>query len=385
MRRWLKYGFILFLLLAGFAGSMVWLLGTPGGIRWMLRVVSEVTGVEITAEEVTGRILDELQLKKMKIEWPEGSMQVDRMFFRWQPFHLLAGKISFSDLDLDRVQIQDDRPKSEALTDLTLPKIHGLPGGWGLEVKSFRVSQSVYRRSHSAPVTLENIRSHVSLANGVLSVPHLEFETDLGRAKGRGTISFWEPSLRLDFGVSLKEALMGLNHFSLTTRLERAREPEQMSGPVTLEGRSGTAEPILLETELGLTSRGIELRRMILSQPGQKAMIRGDGNLDLSGQEPRGKLDLKLKDFNLSKEGMAISKLSGDLRVEGTPGAYGGRFVLRNPAEAWRAAEVSGTFQGNLDGIKAKILDGAALSGKLTGEFGASWSGTNSIRARLEA
>ena len=57
MKRWLAYGLIFFLFLGALAWSVFWMLGTPGGARWLLGAVSRWTQVKINAE-VSGEIID---------------------------------------------------------------------------------------------------------------------------------------------------------------------------------------------------------------------------------------------------------------------------------------------------------------------------------------
>ena len=384
MKRWLACGLIFFLFLGALAWWLFWMLGTPGGARWLLGAVSRWTQVKINAEKVTGRIADELQLEGVEVHWPEGEMKVDDLRLRWQPSRLLVGRVSFQDLSLHGVEIQDHRPESETPTDLTLPRIHGLPLGLVLEVGSFQGEDLVYRRLDRSPLRVDRLLAHVSWGQGVLGVEHLVFEAPLGRGEGSGELSFLKPAFKLNVVLSPKETLIGLDRFSFNAKLQQGQIPEEMAGPAVLTGSSGSVERLLLKGELAVTSSRILLRRFVLVQPGRTGSVSGEAQVDVSGMKPILKVALQLKDIDLSKELALPAIVSGEVAAEGDPSGYGGRFTLENPSKGWQRLYLSGTFQGNLDGIKASVHEGNLLQGKLTGHFGAAWREGLSIEATLQ-
>jgi translocation and assembly module TamB len=374
MRRWLKYGGIVFVILLGMVLAATWLLGTPGGTRWLLRGISYWASVDIKAEKITGRLLDDLHLEGVRVGWPEGEIEIDQLLIRWHPAYLLAGRITFSDLTLERVRISDLRPQKSGPSEITLPKIRILPAGLHLEIRSLKLKKLNYRQGDQNDVTVEDLSAHLSLYQNKVRIENLALRTPLGLGQGKGELNFSRPSIDLYLLYTPREAILGLNRLSLDLKLGPGRGPEQMAGTMVFVGKSEAIERVLLKGELGLSSKGISLTNLILSQPGRPGTIRLDGQIDLTQKDPLTQLHLKLKDIDLSKEVVLKTALSGDLSIEGNFSKYRGRFSMTNSGETWHAVQLSGAFQGDLGSIHLSGLEGALLDGNLKGEINASWS-----------
>jgi translocation and assembly module TamB len=373
MRRWLKYAIIVSVFLVGFAWATIWLLGTSEGARWLLRMVSRWSSVKIEAERVSGRIVDELHLEGINIYWPEGRMQIDKFVARWRPIDLFLAKITFQDINLDRAQLQDDRPESKISPDLTLPKMPGPPVGLHLEVRSFRLNELIYRRLDRSSFKVVNISGHLSWHRGLIKTKHFAFEGPNGHAEVKGELNFLRPSLSLDLGFSPKEPLMGLNFLSINLELLPAHLPEQMAGKMLITAKPGTMEDIKLKGKLGITSNALKLRRLLLSRPGRSGAVAADGELNFSPEKPLFRMNVKLRELDISRELSIAATVSGHLDVEGDLANYHGSFDLRNTQKGWHEAHLAGTFQGDLNGIKVSIPEGSLLDGTLKGQVDASW------------
>ena len=273
MRRWLKYGGMFFVILLGIVLAVSWLLGTPGGTRWFLRGISYWASVDIKAEKITGRLLDDLHLEEVSVSWPEGEIEIDQLLIRWHPAYLLAGRITFSDLTLERVRISDHRPLKSGPQEITLPKIQILPPGLHLEIRSLKLKELNYRRADQNAVTVEDLSAHLSLYQNTVRIEHLELRTPLGLGQGKGELNFSRPAIDLDLLYTPREAILGLNRLSLDLKLGPGRGPEQMAGTMVFVGKSEAIERVLLKGELGVSSRGISLKNLFLSQPGRPGTI----------------------------------------------------------------------------------------------------------------
>lgn len=384
MKRWLKYVIIVSVFLVGLAWAAIWLLGTPEGARWLLEAISRWSPVKIKAERVSGRIVDELHLEGVNIYWAEGWMQIDRFLMRWQPADLFLGKITLQNVDLDRVRLQDDRPESKTSLDLTLPKIPGPPVWLHLEARSFRLNELIYRRLDRSSFKVVNISGHLSWHRSFIRMKHFAFEGPNGHAEGKGELNFLRPSLSLDLCFSPKEPLIGLNSLSINLQLMPARLPEQMAGKMLITAKPATTEGIELKGELGITSNGLKLRRLLLSQPGRSGTVAADGELNFSPKKPLSRMNMKLRELDISQELSISATISGHLDVEGDPADYHGSFDLRNTQKGWHEARLAGTFHGDLNDLKVSILEGTLLDGTLKGQAKASWQKGFSIAGTLQ-
>ncbi|HSB03718.1 MAG TPA: translocation/assembly module TamB domain-containing protein [Thermodesulfobacteriota bacterium] len=384
MKKWLKYGSIGFALLLGIAFATGWLLTTPAGARWLLGAISHWASVEIDARKITGRFFDELRLEGLKIRWPEGLIEIDRLQVRWQPANLLAGRIVLSDLDVGRMEIKDGRPQTNAPPDLTLPRIQLLPAWLQLEAKSFRLKELIYRRLDGDPFMAEDVSTQLLLSQSTVKLKNMSFKTSYGLGEGRGEIQFLKPALHLDLSFTPKEAVLGLNHLSIGLRLLRSRHPEQMAGTMAFTGGLASGEKVEAKGEVGLNSNQIRMSRVLLLEPGRPGTVTFDGQVSFIPDQPLISLQLKMEEIDLSKDLVLKTKISGDLWVEGNPSHFKGNFKIENSDESWRVARLSGSFQGNRQGVIVSALDGALLNGTLKGQLGVSWSKGFSLRGNLQ-
>ncbi len=384
MKKWLKYGSIGFALLLGITLAMGWLLTTPGGARWLLGAVSHWTSIEIDAEKITGRFFDELRLEGVKVHWPEGLIEIDRLQLRWQPANLLAGRIALSDLDVGRMEIKDGRPETSAPPDLTLPRIQLLPAWLQLEAKSFRLKELIYRRSNRDPFTAEDVSARLFLSRSTIQLKHMAFKTSYGLGEGSGEIQSLKPALHFDLNFTPKEAVLGLNHLSISLTLLPSRPPEQMAGTMAFTGELASGERVEVKGEVGLNSNQIRMSRVLLWEPGRLGTLTFDGQVSFIPDEPLISLQLKVKELDLSKDLIVKTRLSGDLLVEGNPSNFKGHFKVENSDESWGDARLSGSFRGNRQGVNVSPLDGALLDGALKGQLGVSWSKGFSLTGNLQ-
>ena len=384
MKKWLKYGLIGFALLLGITLATGWLLTTPGGARWLLGAISHWASVEIDAEKVTGRFFDEIRLEGVKVRWPEGLIEIDRLQVRWQPANLLAGRISLSDLDVGRMEIKDGRPQTSAPPDLTLPRIQLLPAWLQLEARSFRLKELIYRRSDGDPFTAEDVSAQLVLSQSTVKLKNMAFKTSYGLGEGRGEIQFLNPALHLDLSFTPKEAVLGLNRLSISLKLLPSRHPEQMAGTMAFSGELASGERVQVKGEVGMTSNQIRMRRVLLLEPGRLGTVTFDGQVSFIPDEPLITVQLKIKELDLSKDLVLKTKISGDLWVEGNPSNFKGHFKIENSDESWRVSRLSGSFQGNRQGVNVSALAGALLDGTLKGQVGVSWSKGFSVTGNLQ-
>ena len=105
-RRWI-YGLLLFSAFALLGAALVWFLGTESGTRWLFERVTRWSSSKIEARGVHGRLWDTVRLDDLRVALPDAEIRAQTIRLRWQPLHLLSGRIVVTELSLDGVQLQD--------------------------------------------------------------------------------------------------------------------------------------------------------------------------------------------------------------------------------------------------------------------------------------
>jgi translocation and assembly module TamB len=149
-------------------------------------------------------------------------------------------------------------------------------------------------------------------------------------------------------------------------------------------GELASGETVEVKGEVGLNSNRIRMSRVLLLEPGRLGTVTFDGQVSFIPDEPLISLQLKMKELDLSKDLVLKTKISGDLWVEGNPSNFKGHFKIENSDESWRVARLSGSFQGNRQGVTVSTFDGALLDGTLKGQLGVSWSNGFSLTGNLQ-
>jgi translocation and assembly module TamB len=73
-----------------FVALAAWLLGTATGARWLIGVIARHYSVNVTIEEVHGRVWDALSLEGLHVRWEDGSLDADHLILNWKPVQLLT-------------------------------------------------------------------------------------------------------------------------------------------------------------------------------------------------------------------------------------------------------------------------------------------------------
>ena len=375
MRRlWLYIGLVpLGLVLLLFLG-VFWLLNTASGARFAVTTLSGLAGVEVSVRQVEGRLMDRLQLTGVRVSQPEVAAQIDHIDLSWEPGRLLERKLLVHNLAISGVRIQDDTPLSTKAPDLRWPEVSDAVRRMGAQVTRFTLKGVSYRHLEGEPVSLNELGVSLNLKNGVLSLSDLELKAPNGRATGEMVAGLLRPSLRLDLSFVPVQPVGEMDFFSLQTRLLPGQDSEQMAGAIALAGRSGGAQRLELNGELGVTRTGFNLRRLRVVRPGERGTLTGDGSMILTKGEPVFTFALEADDLDLSKELNQPTRLSGTLTFSGTPSDYLGEFALENSGPGWQSAALAADYRGGKDGVKLAPLTGTVLEGRLRGALDIAWS-----------
>lgn len=361
-------------LLAAGAFTARWLLETPEGARWLLAAVSRFTPLTITAREIKGSAGRDLRLRGVRVTWPKGYLDAERLRLRWQPLLLLSGTLAVKELSLDGAMIQDNSPPSTTAPDLSWPTVTGIPARMDGYLDSLRITKLSYR-SRSGPLQdLGDMAAAVTWHDRTLAIGRLSAKNSFGTITGLVTAGFERPALRADLTTALADPAAGFRRFTLATRLTPARAPEQMAGPITVTADGGARPAATLGGEMGMTRTGFTLKGIRLAEAGRRGTVTADGSITITTGDPVAKLQAKLQSLDIAPEAGIATDISGTVDLSGTWQEYRGRFNLANAGKEWRNARLAANVAGTGRGMELSSLAGNLLGGRVSGGLKLGWS-----------
>jgi translocation and assembly module TamB len=384
MKRWLLIGTCLsVLILALLSWGVYRLLWTPGGVHWLLEKIPQYTSLTIRAEKVAGRIAGDLLLEGVQVRWEGGKLEIQQLRTSFRISHLLRGRILFEKIAASRISFEEKPTPPEPL-DLTLPRVSGLLGRLDLEVRTFLLEAIRYQSGEEPPLVIKKIGGRLAWKQGTLAVNPLEMELTAGRLKGALGLGLAVPSLGLDIQFYPEKPLWGSDRIFLQARLKEGRRPEQLAGPLAIQGRSGTGERILFQSDLAVAQRRITLHRVSFREKGREGTVHGQGAIIFEQADTAYLADLKLDGLDLSREVNFPARVSGFLRVAGNPTSYSGAFDFKNNVKTWQNLQLRGGFQGTTAGLEVRVDRGEWIKGYLQGRVSLAWEKYFSIQTTLE-
>lgn len=385
MRRFGKYGLIALVaavVIGAALGGAAWLLGTAGGIRWVMDTVSSRTAVMISARQVEGRLFDRLRLQGLRISLAPFDVKIESLDYRWQPLLLLSGRWAVKELSLAGVQVQDSTPEG-ILPDLAWPLISKTTGFSGGTIERLRVNGLTYRLLHGQPIRLNALSASISLQQGLLSIAGLAAELPDGRVTGSITAGFARPTLRMELEVTPAKPIAEMDVFSFQGGFLPGEGGEQLTGRFTAAGSKGKLKRMELVGEAGMTRNAFHFRQLRLTRPDRRGSFTGGGSVTLTAQAPLLELQLAGEGIDLSSGSDAPTDLSGTLTLKGTLAHYRGELKLANRGKGWQSARLSGSYEGNGGGLKLAPLTGSFLAGSVQGNLDLDWRKELSLKGAL--
>jgi len=280
VKRALRIFMLLALLLTAIlAAGGWWLLGSPGGARWLLAELSRRTAVSVTAERVEGRLYDELHLQGVHIVWPGGEARLADCRLSWRPLRLLDGDLQVEALELSGgfLAWEVTAPaEAEAAAPFAWPRLDGLPLRLRGTLAALRLADLELRPPEGAPQRLERLTTKLQWQGGVLALSGVEADAEGYRLQGSAAAGFAEPQLRLDLLLSLPEAAAGVDAIVLQAELA-ATSGAVLSGPLELSARHRAQPQALIAAEIELQGEALRLERFDLSLPGRPDVLSGSG------------------------------------------------------------------------------------------------------------
>ncbi len=262
--------------------ALVWLLATPSGLGFALRVADAYGPGRLVAGRHEGRLLGPLRLEQLA--WEDGGrrLRVQSLELDWSPSALLRGR-----LQIDRLRIHAPR--------LVLPAPDGAAGPAAVpefrsplrvDVDALVIDQAEIRRGDRPPLRLVRLDLAAWLAADELRIRRLGLATDGGRLSLRGRLGL-SAQAATDVAAELA-ARAGDRDWALALRLQ------------------GDRSALAVETTL--------------SAP---AKARLAGRIERPLEAPRFDLALDLAETPLSAlgDGLPPDRLAAGLRLRGSPEA----------------------------------------------------------------
>ncbi|TGU71257.1 DUF490 domain-containing protein [Geomonas terrae] len=355
------------------AGGAAWLVYTSSGARFALVTIAGIGG-KASVQKVEGRLRDRLLVKGLRLSRRNLVVEVERLELSWEPEQLFRGELLVHDIGVSSVRIQDDTPLSAKAPDLSWPQPSAILRRLDARVERISVKGVRYRHLQSEPFVLKELAAGMTLKDGLLTLSAGSLSLENGKATGFVEAGLRQPSLRLDLQLAPATPVADLDAVSVKARLVPGRAPEQLAGPVELEGKRGGTRRLEVNAELGVTGTGFNFRSLRLVRPGRPGTLTGNGSMTLTASEPLFALALAADHLDLSKELDRPSVLNGTLSFSGTPSAYAGTFALSNKGTGWENMGLAANYRGGKSGVRLAPLSGNWLEGSVRGALDVDWS-----------
>ncbi len=385
MKRIIVYGSLTLILVAIISvwSAGTWLLGYPGGVRWLLHELSQRTPVTVTARNVSGGIGKQLRVEGVTFRWPHGEATVEELRLSCRPLWLPLGHLAVQELSLRTVRIRDNRPDDGKPPELIWPQLTGIPLWLDAWVDHLQVENLTYQRLTQTPVAITRLFTALDWRHATLTATSLELVIPQGSVSGAITAGFGRPALVASLTATPKVPAAGFSRFDIRTRLLPGKRQEQLAGPLTLTTYKGARQELVLSSNITTARDSLNVTGINLIQTGRRGTLGGEGKVTFTTAEPRLRLSLRTSRLDLAQETGTPTNLSGKVTLEGTATRYSGRFDLANEGKTWQTASFSGTFTGDDSGIDFPTLDCRLLGGIVTGNLKFGWHNGLSLTSSL--
>jgi autotransporter translocation and assembly factor TamB len=382
--RYCFFGFIALVLIAGALVSLViWALNTPEGTRALLKTLSILTSLKIDAQEITGRLRDELKIRGLQVRWPEGEIQAESFRIKWRAEELWNRKMLVNEISLDGIQVKDNRPETGPVsfrgwpeTPFWLSRLQG-------QVDSLRIRRGTYQRLRENPASLDTLFASLHWDGETLNVRDFTLAGPSVQAAGSMKLGLSRPSLGLGLQATLANEIAGLDSFQIQLGLEPVQTRDEAKGSFSLSARRKAVEEFHLEGNLGLTRSALQLQNLRLHQPERKGRIQGEGEIAFA-EKPVFSLKAAFSGITPVPELELLSHLSGTIEIKGPLDRYRGRLTVANKAKDWQKARAAAVFRGNLGTLEVTTLEVGWLDGSVKGPLKISWTDGVSIQGKLQ-
>jgi translocation and assembly module TamB len=372
--------FALFIL--GIVLSVGWMAGTSRGNKFVITNIIKFIPAEIEIGNVTGILTDNLRIDDIRVHFLELDIRIKTMELSMQPGYLTAGELVFKKAVFTDVSIISLNPDSPV--DIIWPKIPSRFSWVKGRIKKLSFNKLVFFSKDKENVKIENFNGEVLLRFGNLAVKNASTVMPFGRLEGSADAGFIRPSLSANIKLTTIEPVATFDNLLVTMKLNRAKNPEYVSGAITVDGMSGTNPIFLLKGSIAITNNAIKFKEMLLTENGREGEAIINGVLDLVPYEPVFDLNIKLFHINFSNELNVKTSLSGEMHVKGNSSHYSGDITVRNSDKTWKDISLKSTFEGDSEQIQLKEINGEFLDGTMKGFLRMAWGHDFSLSAGLK-
>jgi translocation and assembly module TamB len=365
------------------AGVIFWGMYTNHGARWVLEGVLRSLPVKIQIEKIAGSLAGGLKIEGVKAETQKWKIGIDSINLSCQPMYIVTGSMAVKNFVVQGISFDNKYPNIKTPLDLTWPKpprFLSYLNGW---VKSFEINGLVYRSGDMKLNIINRLTAKITWFFGTLAADNLKIESPIGKTEGDMKTSFAGPTFSALLKMTPEKKITGIESLVLTMKLKEAYKPEQMAGPFQIVALSGNKENLKTAGRLGVRRNDLSISDLITNQQGRKGKLLAAGGIDFSSGVPLMNLHINVSDFNLSREVnypaashgaiKVDTSLSGAIELKSDFVNYSGSYSLKNNVSSWKAANIKGAFEMNLDEMKSLTVDSSFLNGTITGQVKASW------------
>jgi autotransporter translocation and assembly factor TamB len=122
-----RWGIFLLILVLMIPITLFGLISSESGSRWLMQRIFSFIPAQISAESITGRLIDRLTLTGFNYKTDTETVTIKKVFLTWQPYRLLSGILKITDLTANGVNIglsstkKPDPKSADVNAELTLP------------------------------------------------------------------------------------------------------------------------------------------------------------------------------------------------------------------------------------------------------------------------
>lgn len=330
-----------------FAG---WLLATESGARFALVQAQRVSGIQLAAEGLSGRLIGPLSFDSLRLETPDLRVHASALELDWRPLRLLSGRLHVDSLRLDTVRVAT-RPSEGDGAPPQMPQI-ALPVLLDAELEVGRILLEPWRDDGTAPLAFSDLYARLSGEDAAQRIDALRLTTPWGQAALRGSLDTGVfPHVVLADGTA--QAVLDGREFTLAWGLQGDLSALALRADGAGENLSGKIEAQLAPFEpfplLGarVALEGLDPAAFVADAP--SAMLRLDATLS-TGADGALEGDVTVRNarpLRVDEGGLPFESLSARVRAS--------REQL-----SLRALEVALSGEGRLSGEADILLPSAA-------------------------
>ena len=397
-RSWLLI-FVLSLTITLTAGG-IWITSSNSGLRFLLSIVSRVSGDSILFEHVNGT-LRALSVQKMSYSSDDLRVNINGIELQWQPQLLFSRQLSIDTLTAKTIEIQSSPATESTEEPFTLPESLQLPLSLSLHKLEIGTLQMLTIGQETPDLTVTNITTQLQSDAHRHLLQQISLELELGKLTGSLLLSTERP-----FNVNAQVTLDNQQHAATNTEMpvtavsiDLTGSLEEINGNITAmsAGAQGKGEFILhpfaampLAT-LQLSIAQLNPQAFLADMPKANLSIQADLNEDTAGKLQGSMIIKNSLPQPLDQNGLPVMEIRAqpcisphEIRLDEMVLKTAGNATISGRI-AWQRAQATGSVDLKVNQLNPAALDtrlqAAKINGylKLTGDT-ATQQGTISLR-----